>query len=371
MDSYRRDDNGGVMGTLYQLESPVDSTPRNVEYKPRGVRHLLPGASNQMYRSFAILLLAAFPALGQEATITKEKDTLEFKIGNDLATRYHVGAAVAKPYFYPVYAPGQIPVTRAWPMEKGFPKETTDHVHQKSIWFCHGDVIPEGIEVKQKIKGVKGVDFWSENPGHGVIACVEVGEPKNNGKSASVATRNEWRTADGQKILDENRTLILHQTPTGPLLEVRIDLLASVCPVVFGDTKEGSMGVRVNDEITTKNGGHFYNANGKVDEKEIWGNPSAWCDYVGAINGKTAGIALFDDPGNKPGAVWHARGYGLMAANPFGRSGSFPSQKDNPNLLKLEKGDHLKLRYGVYVHAGDTKEANVANVFEKFKERTD
>ncbi len=152
---------------------------------------------------------------------------------------------------------------------------------------------------------------------------------------------------------------------------LEIDLNASVCPLVFGDTKEGSMGIRVNDEIITKNGGHFHNADGKVDEKEIWGNPSNWCDYVGSIGGKTAGIALFDDSTNKPRACWHARGYGLLAANAFGRDGSFPSQKGNTDLFKMAKGDHLKLRYGVLIHAGDTKEAKVADAYEAFKKRVD
>ena len=322
--------------------------------------------------SLFVVTIAIQVRAEDDATITKTKDTLEFKIGTELVTRYHIGKDVAKPYFYPAYAPGNIPVTRAWPMEKGAPKETTDHVHQKSIWFCHGDIIPEGIEVKQKIKGIKGVDFWSENVGHGIIAVVEVGEPKNTGNRSVIATKNEWRTADDIKVLDESRVFRFEKLPSGNrLLVLEIDLHASVCPLVFGDTKEGSMGVRVNDEIIGKNGGHFTNADGKIDEKEIWGHPSPWCDYVGSIGGKTAGIAIFDDPANKPSAVWHARAYGLMAANPFGRDGSFPSQKGNTDLFKMAKGDHLKLRFGVLIHAGDTKEAKVAYAFEAFKKRMD
>src|SRR5258708_39653613 len=122
--------------------------------------------------------------------------------------------------------------------------------------------------------------------------------------------------------MEETRIITLGQMKNDSrLFALEIDLHASVCPIVFGDTKEGSMGVRVNDEMTTKNGGHFFNADGKQDEKEIWGNPSAWCDYVGTVNGKLAGIAIFDDPSNKHHACWHSRGYGLMAANPVGRAG--------------------------------------------------
>ena len=89
------------------------------------------------------------------------------------------------------------------------------------------------------------------------------------------------------------------------------------------------------------------------------------------IGGKTAGIAVFDDPGNKQAACWHARGYGLMAVNPFGRAGSFPSQRGKTDLVKLAKGEPLKLRYGILLHAGDTKEGKVAEAFEGFKKRID
>ena len=138
------------------------------------------------------LLPAAEPA---GVNIETAKDHIDFRVGKDLVTRYHIGPDVAKPYFWPLNAPDGVPVTRAWPMEKAKPGEQTDHVHQKSGWFSHGDVIPEGIEVKQKIKGIKGVDFWSEAAGHGRIVCVKVGEPEEakDGAPASSPTTNGKR----------------------------------------------------------------------------------------------------------------------------------------------------------------------------------
>src|SRR5581483_1808513 len=132
---------------------------------------------------------------------------LEFYAGGQLVTRYLTAPSWAKPIFYPVLAPGGVPLTRDWPMVTGKPGESTDHPHQKSAWFCHGDIIPEGVELKQKIKGVEGADFWSENKGHGHMVCTKVGEPKVGQDRASVATHNEWQTADGVKILDEDRTI--------------------------------------------------------------------------------------------------------------------------------------------------------------------
>jgi len=320
----------------------------------------------------AVLFLAVGPLFAAEpaAVTTKKTDSaVEFYVGSELVARYHVGSTIAKPYLWPLNAPGGIPVTRGWPMQTGLPAETKDHIHQKSAWFCHGDVIPEGLDLKMRSsdKRVKGVDFWSETPGHGKIVAVEVGEPKSEGKQAQLATKNEWRAPDGTKIMDENRTITVRDLGTSRLVILEIDLHASVCPITFGDTKEGSMGVRVNDEIkVAKGNGSYVNADGKMNEKEVWGRRSDWNDYSGTVSEKMAGIALFDDPRNKPRASWHSRDYGLMSANPFGRAGSFPSLKEEKELFKLPKGEHLKLRYGLLLHGGDAKDAKVAEHYSAF-----
>jgi hypothetical protein len=141
-----------------------------------------------------------------------------------------------------------------------------------------------------------------------------------------------------------------------------------VCPIVFGDTKEGSFGVRVNDAIREKPGhGKIENADGKVGEKNCWGQQSAWCDYSGEVDGKVVGLTILDHPGNRYPASWHVRGYGLMAANPFGRKKSgFPAMKENATRVRLAQSEHLKLRYGLLIHLGDAKEGKVAEYFEKF-----
>ena len=100
----------------------------------------------------------------------------------------------------------------------------------------------------------------------------------------------------------------------------------------------------------------------------MWGGLSDWCDYSGTIDGKAAGVAVFDDPRNPSRAAWHVRGYGLMAANPFGRGhAGFPARKGQTELVKLAKGDHLKLRYGIYAHDGNAEKGQVAAAYEQFK----
>jgi hypothetical protein len=35
-------------------------------------------------------------------------------------------------------------------------------------------------------------------------------------------------------------------------------------------------------------------------------------------------------------------------------------------LVKLAKGEHLKLRYGLLLHSGDAKDGKVAEYFQRF-----
>jgi hypothetical protein len=299
-------------------------------------------------------------------TVEQSKTHIDFRDGELLVARYHIGPEVAKPYFYPLTAPGGLKVTRGVPPPKG---ETSDHPHQKSAWFCHGDVIPEGIELERKVPNVKGVDFWSEHPNHGKMVCVKATTPEAKGE-AVVVSHNEWQTPEGVKILDEDRTIRLRPAESGYLFVLEIDLHASVCPLTFGDTKEGSFGVRVPDSMTEKKGkGTLTNAEGKTGMKAIWGQRSKWSDYSGEVEAdggtQQAGVTIFDHPKNPVPACWHSRDYGLMAANPFGRA-SFPGSRDEKELVKLSKGEHLKLRYGLYVHKGDVKDGKVASVYETF-----
>jgi len=331
---------------------------------------------------FVTLFALAPAARAADVAITVEKDAIEFKSGTAVVAKYATGPKVAKPYLYPVVAPNGVAVTRGFPIEDAPPMGTKDHVHHKSVWFCHGDVIPEGIELKIKSanKADKGVDFWSEakdanGPRHGKIKVVKVGKPREHAKNhVSIETENEWISPDGVKIMDEVRTIHFVDTPEGRLFAFDITLKATVCPITFGDTKEGSFGIRVRDELTMLKkkdqlggDGLMTNADGKTGEKDIWGMPSDWLHYAGKIGDKEVGVAVFSHPSN-PKVNWHARGYGLVAANPFGRDHSgFPSQKGKTDLLKIAKGADMKLRFAVYAHTGDIKGGKVAEAFAAFK----
>ena len=295
--------------------------------------------------------------------------TIGFLAGEEEAAIYRFGGNLAKPILWPLKAANHNDITRAWPLRTDIRGDSTDHKHQKSAWFTYGDVIPEGVEIKHKRKNIEGIDFWAEEPGCGRIVCVRVSDYQTSNNHTGATTFNEWRAPDGEKIMDEVRKIQFFNYEKARLFVVDIDLHASVVPITFGDTKEGAFGVRVADSMTEKKGkGRITNAEGKVGMIQCWGRLSAWCDYSGSVAGEIAGIAIFAAPSNPLPSCWHSRDYGLMAANPFGRAKSgFPAMKGKNDRVRLAKGEHLKLRYGIFVHLGDVKRGKVAEGYELFK----
>ena len=278
----------------------------------RLMRFLL--APSLLALAFGPMLAFAQAADPGDVAIEATKEHITFLIGKDLVGKYNIAAGASKPHFWSLHGPGNVQITRPVPMTKDGPGKTPDHPHHKSLWFGHGDVIPHGIQLKVKStdKRVTGVDFWSEAKGHGVVVCTEVGSPKLEKNHGQVTTKNAWQAPDGAKIMDETRTIHLYDFGAAWLLIFDIDLFASVAPITFGDTEEGSFAVRINDAIREDGGkGKLVNAEGVVGAGRFWGKQSPWCDYSGPIDGKNVGLAIFDDPANSTKICWHVRGYGL------------------------------------------------------------
>jgi hypothetical protein len=111
---------------------------------------------------------------------------------------------------------------------------------------------------------------------------------------------------------------------------------------------------------------HITNAEGLAGEKALWGKPSNWCDYSGAVGEEKVGVAILDHPENPRHPVrWHARNYGLFAANPFGLS-VFTNDKSQNGAMPLERGKSLRYRYRVIIHPGDVKDAAIADQWAKY-----
>jgi hypothetical protein len=71
-------------------------------------------------------------------------------------------------------------------------------------------------------------------------------------------------------------------------------------------------------------------------------------------------VACFDHPSNlRYPTTWHARDYGLVAANPFGLH-DFQKLPKGAGDYTLKAGSPLTLRYRWLFHKGDTAGAKIA-----------
>ena len=103
--------------------------------------------------------------------------------------------------------------------------------------------------------------------------------------------------------------------------------------------------------------------NMKSGSSETWGKRASWMDYSGKLSGKNYGLAILDHPGSYGHPVhWHARGYGLLAANPFGHH-HFYRDDSRDGSLSLAPGEIVTFRYRVIFHRGDAGQANIAESY--------
>ena len=283
----------------------------------------------------------------------------------ELVAKYH-HKGVSKPYFYPIIGPTGEPVTRGFPMDPQ-PDEQTDHVHHRSMWFGHRDV--------------NGFDFWSEqpegeaaNPKIGKIVHTALGSIRAGSNPLEITARNDWLAGEGNLICQDERTYRFAKTAEGFLtIDWDITIKATQGDVTFGDVKDGGMGLRVIPTLRLKPvnadqkaTGNILNSEG-VAGKEAWGKRAAWIDYFGTERkGNPIGIAIFNHPENlRHPTWWHARDYGLVAANPFGIQ-SFEKTEEPEGRYTIPEGGSLRLRYRFLVHPDTPDKAGVAKAYTAY-----
>jgi hypothetical protein len=280
-------------------------------------------------------------------------DNISVLVDGKELTRLIEDAGSAKPYLFPILGPNGKMITRQFPMKPGVTGEDQDHPHQRSLWFTHGSV--------------GGIDFWSEGSKTGKVRKTRLISSEGGPVYGRIETSNEWVTAEGKKLLDDHRVLGFYPLERGEtLIDVSVTLTAPGEDVVFGDTKEGTFGIRLAESMKEARGGLIVNSRGARGEKETWGKPAEWVDYSGKVEGDTVGVAILDHPKSfRHPTHWHVRGYGLFAANPFGYR-DFYGDKSKDGSFKLEKGKSMEFRYRVYFHHGGADEANVKDVYAAF-----
>jgi len=292
--------------------------------------------------------------------ITKLPDRLRVEVNGRLFTEYHF-KDVPRPYCYPVLGPEELPMTRNWPM-KDLPDETHDHPHHRSLWFAHGSV--------------NGQDFWSEQKDFGKTIHEKFLQVSSGKDMGIIRSKNKWVAHDGTVKCTDERTLRIYNRPANErLFDFEITLHASNGDLTLGDTKEGTMAIRLNETMRLKPNqanvgkptGHIVNSEG-VRDGDAWGNRADWCDYYGPVDGKTVGVAIFDNPQNpRHPTWWHVRDYGLFTANPFGKH-DFEGLKNDKTAgnLVIPAGQSVTFRYRFYMHEGDEKQAQVAEHYAQY-----
>ena len=321
-----------------------------------------------MTKSITLLLLAplllAGAALAQMGVNIKQlDDRLRVEIDGRLFTEYHF-KDVPKPFFYPIIGPGNASMTRNYPMQD-LGNETKDHPHHKGLYYGHGSV--------------NGENFWAEQaPGAGRTVHVRFEEITSGPKVGTIRSQNRIVAADERIIGTDTRTIRIHRTSDGPMLDFDITHHASNGTIIFDDTKEGTFAIRVAETMVHSHPrtgryktdrpdeGHIVNSNG-ARGGDAWGQRAAWVDYYGPVDGKTVGIAIFDHPSNpRYPTWWHARTYGLFTANPFGVHDFEGLENPRAGEFTIPAGKSATFRYRIYIHAGDEKAARVAEHYKEY-----
>lgn len=306
------------------------------------------------------VLLLALPLAAQVKITKAAPDRIQVDIDGRSYTTFYLAPEGNKPYVWPLSTPSGAVVTRHFPMEE-FAGETKDHPHHRGLFFAHGDI--------------NGFNFWATEPGtrnppkgpqKASMKLKQVVEAKGGGKSGTIKAVFDGLDASGKPIMTETRTITFYSDRRLRTIDYEI-VVKALEPLTFRDTKEGTFGIRLATSMTEdKGGGRMTNADGAETEKNVWGKRSAWVDYCGPVDGKTVGVAIFDNPANpRYPTYWHTRAYGLHAANIFGVR-DFTRDKSQDGSMTIEPNQSLRFRYRVVIHDGDTRAAGIADLYKQY-----
>lgn len=304
-------------------------------------------------------------------SITEKEDRLRIELNGELFTEYlFKGEERYFPLFYPVMSPGQVPMTRRFPLEI-IEGEDTDHPHHQSLWFAHSDV--------------NGHSFWAvreygdTKPGKTVHQkFTEISNGKDKGHFIA---ENAYVAADGKTIMTDTRTVRFYAPADAMaprLIDITIAFHASNGPVTFGDQKDAGMAIRVASDLqvvrrtggkkeeTVPAAGHLINSEGDKDEA-TWGKRARWVDAYGEVGGKPVGVAIFDHPSNpRHPTYWHSRTYGLVTANAFGKRHFEKLTDPKAGEMIIPAGETVTFRWRFAFHRDDPAKVNVEALFKQF-----
>lgn len=294
-------------------------------------------------------------------------------------TAYIYPTTIKKPVLFPLRAANGIVVTRAFPPGPG---ERTDHPHHVGLWFTYEDV--------------NGLDFWNNSdaipaaraPKMGTIVHRAVKATHDGVGEATLDVASDWVDFHGKALLREDTRYVFHAA-TGLRGIDRITTLTALDDTVhFNDAKDGALGMRVVRalEQPSNEPGEFRDASGAVTKvpvmnnegvtgryrsseglegDSVWATRGRWTYLSGTVQREPVTIAILDHPSNVGfPTYWHARGYGLFAANPFGQK---VFSKGNEQLnFRLAPRQSATLRYRILILNGKPSDQEMEKYYAEW-----
>jgi hypothetical protein len=296
-------------------------------------------------------------------------------------TSYIYPTTIKKPVLYPLLTATGKAVTRGFPLE---PRagERVDHPHHVGLWFNYGDV--------------NGLDFWNNSdaiepadaPKMGTILHRRIRKVESGKGQGVLEVTTEWVDHEGTPLVREDTRFVFRAADNLRGIDRVTTLTALGGPVSFTDNKEGVLGLRVTraleqpadkPEIFTDGSGRAtavavlnndgvtgkYRSSEGLEGDAVWGTRGRWTMLSGTVEGELVTIAMLDHPGNVGfPTYWHARGYGLFAANPLGQK-ALSNGKETLNF-KLEAGQSTTFRHRVLVLSGPTTPEAIEQHYQEF-----
>ncbi len=311
---------------------------------------------------------AAMAQKKQEVKLVRDDKAgkIDVLIGNQPFTSFLFPDTLEKPVLYPIRAGNGTVVTRGFPFNPQ-PGDPTDHPHHIGLWL--------------NFENVNGLDFWNNSYAipaakkhlYGWIRTDRIVET-SNGNTGVLSYHANWTNQAKEVLLEENTRIEFSGTGHQRIID-RITTLTAKTEVLFKDAKDGLLGFRAAHalEIPAKKDQKFTDDKGnvtvvKTNEDKIasgnyitsegaagdaaWSTRARWCKMYGKMGNDSISVSIIDHPSNPNyPTYWHARGYGLFAANPLGEN-IFTNGKITKNL-GLKKGESVTFRYRVVIDDGN------------------
>jgi hypothetical protein len=257
-------------------------------------------------------------------------------------------------------------VSRPFPVEnKVTPEERKSpsfEPHQRPLYFDHGNI--------------NGLNFWAEKAfapyysshvqqPYGRMSLIQIETSASGADEGSIHARFSLLDPSGRSIGEEAQTFRFSGDDHMRTIDCEFVVTANHGPITFGDTKEGTFAVRLGSELSAPHD-HMLNSNGGQGEHAIWGKPADWVDYSGTVDGKAVSVAVFDNPKSfRHPTTWHARAYGLLAANPFGLR-EFDNDDAKDGSWTVPEGKSITFRYRVLIHDGELTALQLADLYKQY-----